>query len=93
MKKTGFLSLRSSQWQLVAIHPPWPLLTTSAAENSLSFRISYSHAQARHAADAQLIPSPSDQTPTHRHSSGSKASDEYRNISCEPRRPATYRPR
>jgi hypothetical protein len=71
----------------------WPLLSTSAAGDSFSSRISYSDAQATHAVDAQLIPARLDQTPTHSHSSNSKVSDEYRNIFCELRRPATCRPR
>jgi hypothetical protein len=71
----------------------WPLLSTSAAGDSFSSRISYSDAQATHAADAQLIPAPLVQTPTHSHSSNSKVSDEYRNIFCELRPPATCRPR
>ena len=71
----------------------WPLLSTSAAGDSFSSRISYSHAQATHATDSQLIPEALDQTPTHSHSSNSKVSDEYRNIFCELRRPASCRPR
>jgi hypothetical protein len=58
-------------------------LSTSAAGDSFSSRISYSDAQATHAADAQLIPAALDQTPTHCHSSNSKVSDEYWNIFCE----------
>jgi hypothetical protein len=58
-----------------------------------SSRISYSDAQATHAAGGQLIPAALDQTPTHSHSSNSKVTDEYRNTFCELRRPATCHPR